>query len=302
MGHVAPRQRRAPERKAARARVGPRLHDDDLDASPADVDDRQGRVDRLAGRRSEQVEQPLLLVAQDVERDAGRSLDGRDDCAGVCGATERLGADEGDLIDAERPGAPGVAHKESDELLAEGTRDRPVDVHGVPEAEEDRLVGERVEVVPVDGRDQQVDGVRADVDGAEDRVRAGAAQRSGAPVRGTRTRRAARGRGFAAAGFAAAGFAAAGFAAVAGLARGGGLRGGGGLGATAGFAAAAGLARAQLLPAEPPASASAAPPPRGWARRPAPSPVRRPPPRAQCGGPRPRAAPPRGATRPLPRA
>jgi hypothetical protein len=57
-----------------------------------------------------------------------------------------------------------------------------VGVHGVPEAEEDRLIGERVQVVPVDSRDQQMDRVRADVDGAEDRVRAGGAQRSGALV------------------------------------------------------------------------------------------------------------------------
>jgi hypothetical protein len=149
-----------------------------------------------------------------VERDAGRRFDGRNDCARVCGATERLGADEGHVAGTEVTGAPGVLRQQSDQLLACGARDRPLRVHGVSEAEEDRLIGERVEVVPADGRDQQVDGVRADVDGAEDRVRAGAAQRSGAPVRGA-GRDVRRGvAGFAAAGFAAAGFAAAGFAAA----------------------------------------------------------------------------------------
>ena len=119
-------------------------------------------------------------------------------------------------------------------------------------------------MVPVYGRDQQVDGVRADVDGAEDRVRAGGAQRSGALVPGPG--RAER-RGVV--GFAAAGFAAA------------GLRGGGAASrrrASRRRASRRRASRRRLRPSQerllaergpggPPASASAAPPPRGRARR-----------------------------------
>ena len=271
MGHVAPRQRRAPDRKATRARVGARLHDDHLDASAADIDDRQRRLDRPAGRRSEQVEQRLLLVAQDVERDARRRLDGRDDRAGVRGAAERLGADEGHVAGTEVTGALGVVRQQSDQLLAGGAGDRPPGVHGVSETEEDRLIGERVELVPVDGRDQQVDRVRADVDGAEDRVRCrrcSAVWRSGA---GTGTRRATRGRGL----------------------RGGGLR-----------AAAARRARGRAtgFGAVGLTGCARTPSPR-WRR---PAAARRSPPRrarrAPSGGPRPRAVPSRGATPPSPRA
>jgi hypothetical protein len=160
------------------------LDDHDLAASTTDVDDRERGFDRAAGRGPEQVEQSLLLVVEDMERSAGRGLDGRDDRAGVRRATERLGADEGDVASPEVAGTPRVEGQERDELLAERAGDRPVGVDGVSETDKDRLVDERDESMPPDRGDQQVNRVGADVDRAEDGIRGRGAQRSGAPAPG----------------------------------------------------------------------------------------------------------------------
>jgi hypothetical protein len=47
--------------------------------------------------------------------------------------------------------------QQGDQLLAGGAGNCPVCVHGVTQTEEDRLVDERVEPVPRDRGDQQVD-------------------------------------------------------------------------------------------------------------------------------------------------
>ena len=60
--------------------------------------------DRHALGHADERQVRLLLVRQDVERDAGRVLDVSDDRAGVGRASDRLGAHERDLGRAEPRG------------------------------------------------------------------------------------------------------------------------------------------------------------------------------------------------------
>ena len=144
----------------------------DLGAAAADVDDSQGLLDRPAGRGAEQVEQGLLLVAEDVERDARRLLDRDDHPTRVGRPAQGLGGHERNATGAERPSALGVADELRDQDVAVRRGDGAERFDGVAQAELDRLVGERVDAVADDLGDEEVDGVRPDIDGGVD-ARAG---------------------------------------------------------------------------------------------------------------------------------
>ena len=170
---------------------------------------------------------------------------------GVGCPAQRLGAEERDFGNAQSTCRLHVPDKRGDELGATGRAERLSVVDGIAEAEEHRLVDERLQPVAVNRGDEQVNRVRAEIDGRPEarladptdwrdwsrqdgpvpspdpsagaafRVRAvrvagvdAVFRRVDADVVDARALDVTATFGFAAAGFAAAGFAAAGFAAA----------------------------------------------------------------------------------------
>ena len=147
-----------------------RPDDHDLTAAATDVDDRHVGLDSQAAGDTEEREQRLLLVVDHVELGPGRGLDLDRQPGRVDRAPERLGADDRDCIGVEVARLADVAPHRLDRV-------RPVRpevtvlVDDRAEAAQHGLVDERPQLVIVDNRAEEMDGVRADVDGRGDAKR-----------------------------------------------------------------------------------------------------------------------------------
>jgi hypothetical protein len=100
-----------------------------------------------------------------VQRRAGRHSNLLDDGRGVGGPPQRFGAEERDLGNSEATCRLHVPDKRGDKLAAAGCAEWLPVVDGVTEAEEYRLVDERFQPVAGNGGDEQMNRVRAEIDG-----------------------------------------------------------------------------------------------------------------------------------------
>ena len=117
---------------------------------------------------AEQREHPLLVVIEDVEGDTGPCLHGMDDRRAVLRPAQRLRADERHVRGTEMPGRVDVGREDLHQASAGGRPEVPVRRHAVAQAEEHRLVEERLDEVVVDRGHEEVDAGRADVDRGAD--------------------------------------------------------------------------------------------------------------------------------------
>ena len=145
------------------------LGDDELAAAAADVDDERVRPHTAAPGHAEERQHRLLVVVEDVQGDVGARLDLPDERRRVIGAADGLGADDGDLLGPEPVRRGRVARQRVHDVAAGLRADLAVPRDAIAQAEEHRLVEQRLDAMARDRRDQQVDAVGTDVDrGADD--------------------------------------------------------------------------------------------------------------------------------------
>ena len=156
--------RAAPEGQVAGAHGAVGLDHHDLGAAAADVDHEQRRLDGAAAGHADEREEALLVVVDDVERDARSRRDRLHHGGGVVGPAHGLGPDDGDRAGGELPGRLGVARDRLDELLARVRPEPAVGADAIAEAQEGGFVEQRDDAMVADRGDQEVDAGRADVD------------------------------------------------------------------------------------------------------------------------------------------
>ena len=164
------REPRRPEADADRAHGPLRAGDDELAAAASYVDDEHLRAHAAALGHAEQREHRLLLRLDDVEGDVGARLGLADERHRVESPTDRLRADDRQRAGPEPSRRGGVAREGVDDVETSAWPDPSVARDTVAQAEEHGLVDERFDAVAGDSGDEQVDAVRADVDGGTDRA------------------------------------------------------------------------------------------------------------------------------------
>ena len=102
--------------------------EDHLGRAAADVDDADLAGDRVAERlgRADEGEPPLLLVAEDLDRDAGGRGDRLRHLLAVAGLAHGRGGDGADRLRAELAGQPHLGRDDLADLVDLRRRDRPV--------------------------------------------------------------------------------------------------------------------------------------------------------------------------------
>ena len=179
-GSLATAEHGRAEPQADRPRPMASVHDAALGRAATDVDDEGLVGHRQALGHADDRQERLLLVGQDVERRPRGGLDVVDDPGGVRRATDRLRAQDGDGRRPVAAGDPGVALERGGQLIAGAPAEEPALGDRRAEPEEDGLVVDELEMVADDARDQQVDRIRAEVDGSADgRARVGWHDRGG---------------------------------------------------------------------------------------------------------------------------
>ena len=141
----------------------------ELDAAAAEVDaQRRRRIDHDARADRAEDEARLLLTVDHLDVDAGGLFDAVDELASVRRTADRAGGLRDHLGDARRVGESLEVPGRIDHAVGGRVGDAPLAGHLVAEAEHVLLAGDRRErAVGVHVGDEQVEGVRTEVEGSD---------------------------------------------------------------------------------------------------------------------------------------
>ena len=149
--------------------------EDDLRGAAADVDDADLALDRVAERlrRAEEGEPALLLVAEDLDRQAGEAADLLRRLVAVLGLADRGGGDDPDRLGAELVGEPDLSRDDVGDLGDLLVGDLAAGLGVAADLRVGALLHDLAQLALVGLGDEHARGVGADVDRRSEHVPGG---------------------------------------------------------------------------------------------------------------------------------